>query len=128
MTSIHDDAVVLAAAVISDFNRIPAFAGIHIVLAALLSLSLLLLLAFPLLGAVMILLSSLLISTIYMDYYALLSLLYLVWYQNNIAEPECKARYRIPVDEPLYVLAKHYYLTRTNLLLAYMAKWILLSK
>jgi hypothetical protein len=26
------------------------------------------------------------------------------------------------------VLAKHYYLTRTNLLLAYMANWILLSK
>ncbi len=28
----------------------------------------------------------------------------------------------------LYVLAKHYNLTRTNLLLAYMANWILLSK
>jgi hypothetical protein len=42
--------------------------------------------------------------------------------------PECKARYRIPADEQLYVLAKHYYLTRTNLLLAYMANWILLSK
>jgi hypothetical protein len=45
----HDAAVVPAAAVISDFNSIPAFAGIHTVLAALLSLSLLLLLAFPLL-------------------------------------------------------------------------------
>ncbi len=46
---IHDDAVVPAAAVITDFNSIPAFAGIHTVLAAMLSLSLLLLLAFLLL-------------------------------------------------------------------------------
>jgi hypothetical protein len=45
---IHDDAVV-PATVIFDFNSIPAFAGIHTVLAALLSLSLLLLLAFLLL-------------------------------------------------------------------------------
>jgi hypothetical protein len=60
--------------------------------------------------------------------HALPFVLYLVWYQNNIAQPECKARYRRPEDEPLYVLAKHYYLTRTNLLPAYMAEWILLSK
>ncbi len=60
--------------------------------------------------------------------HALLSLLYLVWNQNDIAQPECKARYRIPVEEPQYVRAKHYYLTRTNLLPAYMADWILLSK
>jgi len=40
---IHDDAVVLAAAVISDFNSMPAFVVIHTVLAVLLSLSLLLL-------------------------------------------------------------------------------------
>jgi hypothetical protein len=48
---------------------------------------------------------------------------------NPSARPgtECKARYRIPADESLYALAKHYYLTRTNLLLAYMANWILLS-
>ena len=38
-----------AAAVISDFNSIPAFAGIHTVLAVLLSFSFLLLLAFLLL-------------------------------------------------------------------------------
>jgi hypothetical protein len=43
---IHDDAIVPAAAVISDFNSIPAFAGIHTVLAVLLLLSSLLLLAF----------------------------------------------------------------------------------
>jgi hypothetical protein len=43
---IHDDAVVPAAAVISDFNSIPAFAVIHTVLAVLLSLLFLLLLAF----------------------------------------------------------------------------------
>ncbi len=43
---IHDDAVVPAAAVISDFNSIPAFDGIHTVLAVLLLLSFLLLLAF----------------------------------------------------------------------------------
>jgi hypothetical protein len=43
---IHDDAIVPAAAVISDFNSISAFAGIHTVLAVLLSLSFLLLLAF----------------------------------------------------------------------------------
>jgi hypothetical protein len=47
--NIHDDAVVLAAAAISEFNSIPAFAGINTVLAALLSLSLLLLLALLLL-------------------------------------------------------------------------------
>ena len=47
---------------------------------------------------------------------------------ERYAQPECKARYRIPVAEPLYVRAKHYYLTRTNLLPAYMADWILLSK
>ncbi len=41
---IHDDAVVPAAAVISDFNS--AFAGIHIVLAVLLLLAFLLLVAF----------------------------------------------------------------------------------
>ncbi len=35
---IHDDAVVPVAAVISDFNIIPAVAGIHTVLAVLLSL------------------------------------------------------------------------------------------
>ena len=58
----------------------------------------------------------------------IVSLLYLVWNQSNIDVTECKARYRIPADEQLYVLAKHYYLTRTNLLLAYMANWILLSK
>ncbi len=40
---IHDDAIVLAAATISDFNIIPAFAGIHTVLAVLLSLLFLLL-------------------------------------------------------------------------------------
>ncbi len=46
---IHDDAVVPAAAGISDFNSISAFAVIHTVLAVLLSLSFLLLLAFLLL-------------------------------------------------------------------------------
>jgi hypothetical protein len=47
---IHDDAVVpAAAAVITDFNSIPAFAVIHTVLAVLLSLLFLLLLAFLLL-------------------------------------------------------------------------------
>ncbi len=46
---IQDDAVVPAAAVISDFNSIPAFAVIHTVLEVLLSLSFLLLLAFLLL-------------------------------------------------------------------------------
>jgi hypothetical protein len=46
---IHDDAVVPAAAVISDFNSIPAFAGIHIVLPVLLLLAFLLLVAFLLL-------------------------------------------------------------------------------
>jgi hypothetical protein len=55
-------------------------------------------------------------------------LLHLVWYQHNIAQPECKARFRIPVERPQYVLANHYYLTRTNLLPAYMADWILHSK
>jgi hypothetical protein len=39
---IHYDAIVPAAAVISDFNRIPAFAGILIVLRVLLLLSFLL--------------------------------------------------------------------------------------
>ena len=38
---IHDDAVVPAAAVISDFNSIPTYSGIHTVLAALLLLFLL---------------------------------------------------------------------------------------
>jgi hypothetical protein len=52
----------------------------------------------------------------------------LVWYQHNIAQPECKARIRIPVESQLYVLANHYHLTRTNLLPAYMADWILHSK
>ncbi len=42
---IHDDAIAPAAAAISDFNSIPALAGIHIVLAVLLSLSFLPLLA-----------------------------------------------------------------------------------
>jgi hypothetical protein len=51
-----------------------------------------------------------------------------VWYQNNIAQPECKAQYRRPVEEQQYVLANHYYLTRTYLLPAYVADWILLSK
>jgi hypothetical protein len=46
---IHDNAIFPAAAVISDFNSIPAFAGIHTVLAALLLHSFLLLLAFLLL-------------------------------------------------------------------------------
>ena len=46
---IHDDAIVPAAAAISDFNDIPAFAGIHTVLEVLLSLLFLLLLAFLLL-------------------------------------------------------------------------------
>ncbi len=46
---IHDDAGVPAAAVISDFNSIPAFAVTHTVLAVLLSLFFLLLLAFLLL-------------------------------------------------------------------------------
>jgi hypothetical protein len=46
---IHDDAVVPAAAVISDFKSISAFAVIHTVFAVLLSLSFLLLLAFLLL-------------------------------------------------------------------------------
>ncbi len=47
-------------------------------------------------------------------------LLYLVWHQNNnIAQPECKAQYE---------LANHYYLTRTHLLPAYVADWMLLSK
>jgi hypothetical protein len=46
---IHDDAVVPAAAVISDFNSIPAFSVIHTVMAILLSLSFLLLLAILLL-------------------------------------------------------------------------------
>jgi len=41
---IHDDAVFPAAAVISDFNSIPAFADIHTVFAVLLLLSFLLLL------------------------------------------------------------------------------------
>ncbi len=44
-----DDAIAPSAAVISDFNRISAFAGIHTVLAVLLSLSFLRLLAFLLL-------------------------------------------------------------------------------
>ncbi len=46
---LHDDAIVPAAAAISDFNSIPAFAGIHTVLAVLLSLLFLLLLVFLLL-------------------------------------------------------------------------------
>jgi hypothetical protein len=47
---IHDDAFVpAAAAVISDFNSIPAFAVIHTVMAVLLLLSFLLLLVFMLL-------------------------------------------------------------------------------
>jgi len=46
---IHDDAVVPAAAVISDYKSISAFGVIHTVLAVLLSLSFLLLLAFLLL-------------------------------------------------------------------------------
>ncbi len=46
---IHDDAIVPAAAAISDFNSIPTFAGIHTVLAVLLWLLFLLLLAFLLL-------------------------------------------------------------------------------
>ncbi len=61
--------------------------------------------------------------SIFIDY-----CIYLVWYQNNIDEPEYKARYRTPADESMYALAEHYYRTRTNLLLAYMANWILLSK
>ncbi len=47
--AIHDDAIAPAAAAISEFNSIPAFAGIHIVLVVLLSLLFLLLLAFLLL-------------------------------------------------------------------------------
>jgi hypothetical protein len=46
---IHDDAIVPAAAAISDFNSIPAFAGIPTVLAVLFSLIFLLLLALLLL-------------------------------------------------------------------------------
>ncbi len=41
--AIHNDAVLPAAAFISDFNSIPALAGIHAVLAVLLSSSFLLL-------------------------------------------------------------------------------------
>jgi hypothetical protein len=48
-TDIYDDAVVPAAAVISDFNSIPAFNVINTVMTVLLSLSFLLLLAFLLL-------------------------------------------------------------------------------
>ncbi len=47
--NIHDAAIVLAAAAISDFNNIPTSAGIHTVLAVLLSLLFLLLLVFLLL-------------------------------------------------------------------------------
>jgi hypothetical protein len=47
--SIHDDGNAPAAAAISDFNSIPAFADIHTVLVVLLSLLFLLLLAFLLL-------------------------------------------------------------------------------
>jgi hypothetical protein len=43
LNGIHDDATAPSAAVISDFKSIPAFAGIHTVLAVLLSLSFLLL-------------------------------------------------------------------------------------
>jgi hypothetical protein len=46
---IHDDAIVPAAAAISDFNSIPVFPGIHSLMRVLLSLSFLLLLAFLLL-------------------------------------------------------------------------------
>ncbi len=42
---IHNDAIAPAAAAISDFNSFPALAGIHTVLAVLLSLSFLPLLA-----------------------------------------------------------------------------------
>jgi hypothetical protein len=59
--AIHYGAITPAAAAICDFNRIPAFAGIHTVLVVLLSLLFLLLHAFLLLWAFMILLSSLLL-------------------------------------------------------------------
>jgi hypothetical protein len=58
---IHDDAIVPSAVTISDFNSIPAFAGIHTMLAVLSSLLFLQLLVSLLLRAVMILLSSLLL-------------------------------------------------------------------
>ncbi len=54
--------------------------------------------------------------------------LHLVWYQNNLAQPQCKAQCWRPVEEQQYVMANHYYLTQTYLLLAYVADWILLSK
>ncbi len=55
-------------------------------------------------------------------------LLHLVWYQKNFAQPECKAQYWKPVEEQQNVMADHYYLTRTYLLPAYVADWILLPK
>jgi hypothetical protein len=55
-------------------------------------------------------------------------LLHLVWYQNNFAQPECKAHSWRPVEKQQYVMANHYYLTRTYLLPAYVPDWILLSR
>jgi hypothetical protein len=47
---------------------------------------------------------------------------------EQFAQPECEARYWRPVEKQLKVEANHYYLTRTYLLPAYAADWILLSK
>jgi hypothetical protein len=55
-------------------------------------------------------------------------LLYLVWNLNNFCSTRVGGQYWIPVVEQQNVEADHYYLTRTYLLPAYMADWILLSK
>ncbi len=44
---------------------------------------------------------------------------------NYSTQPECEAPYWSPVDKNEDVMADHYNLTRTYLLHAYMADWIL---
>ncbi len=56
-------------------------------------------------------------------------LLYLVWNPEQfLLNPRVGGQYWRQVEEQQNVEADHYYLTRTYLLPAYMADWILLSK
>ncbi len=55
-------------------------------------------------------------------------LLYLVWNLHNFTSTRVEGQYWRQVEATLNVEADHYYLTRTYLLHAYMASWILLSK
>jgi hypothetical protein len=48
--------------------------------------------------------------------------------EQFLLNPECEAQYWRPVEEQQNVMADHYNLTRTYLLPAYVADWILLPK